>query len=93
MKINKIESLRKYIEVDDNTYSPNVYLTFRGKWAIKYQEVLSDGNDNILCSVVVEEENEPLEINDSYDRIGNARSLDDAVDMIERYLNNVLKIK
>ena len=74
-------------------YSPTVYITFAGRWAIKYQEVLSVGNDNILCSVVVEEENEPLEINDSYDRIGNSRSLDDAVDMINRYLTNVLKIK
>ena len=89
----KIESLRKYIERNGMLYSPTVYITFKDRWAIKYQEVLSVGNDNILCSVVVEEENEPLEINDSYDRIGNARSLDDAVDMIERYLTNVLKIK
>lgn len=89
----KIESLREYIERNGILYSPTVYITFSGRWAIKYQEVLSVGNDNILCSVVVEEENEPLEINDSYDRIGNSRSLDDAVDMINRYLTNVLKIK
>ena len=34
-----------------------------------------------------------IHIHHTYDRIGNAKSLDDAVDMIERYLNNILKIK
>lgn len=91
--MNKVETLRKYVEVGDNTYSPKVYLTAWGRWAIKYQDVVSVGGDNILCSVVVEEDNEPTEINDTYDRIGNARSLDEAVDMIERYLNNALRIK
>ena len=91
--MNKIETLRKYVEVGENTYSPKVYLTFKGRWAIKYQDVFSEGNKKVLCSVVVEEDNEPTEINDTYDRIGNAKSMDDAVDMIERYLGNVLKIK
>jgi hypothetical protein len=91
--MNNVETLRKFVEFGGNTYVPSIYVTAWERWAIKYQEIMSYGTDNLLCSVVVEEENEPLEINDTYDRIGNAKSLDDAVDMIERYLNNVLKIK
>lgn len=91
--MNKIETLRKFVEFEENTYVPSLYITAWGRWAIKYQDVVSVGGDNILCSVVVEEDNEPTEINNTYDRIGNARSLDEAVDMIERYLNNALRIK
>ena len=92
--MNKVETLRKFVEFEENTYVPSLYITACGRWAIKYQEILSyDSTNHILCSAVVEEENEPTEINDTYDRIGNARSLDEAVDLIERYLNNVLRIK
>ena len=82
--MNKVETLRKFVEFEENTYVPSLYITACGRWAIKYQDVVSAGGDNILCSVVVEEDNESTEINDTYDRIGNARSLDEAVDMIER---------
>ena len=91
--MNKVETLRKFVEFEEKTYVPSLYITACGRWAIKYQEILSYDSTNLLCTVVVEEENEPTEINDTYDRIGNARSLDEAVDMIERYLNNVLRIK
>ena len=91
--MNKVETLRKFVEFEEKTYVPSLYITACGRWAIKYQEILTYDSTNLLCSVVVEEDNELTEINDTYDRIGNARSLDEAVDMIERYLNNVLRIK
>lgn len=91
--MNKVETLRKFVEFEEKTYVPSLYITACGRWAIKYQEILTYDSTNLLCSAVVEEDNESTEINDTYDRIGNARSLDEAVDMIERYLNNVLRIK
>ena len=91
--MNKVETLRKFVEFGGNTYVPSIYVTAWERWAIKYQEIMSYDTDNLLCSVVVEEENVPTEINDNSNKIGNARSIDAAVDMIKRYLNNVLKIK
>lgn len=90
-KTDKLETLRKFVVFEGETYTPSIYITAWGHWAIKYEEITS--HKNILCGVVIEEKNAPTEINDTYDRIGNARSMDEAVVLVNRYLNNVLRIK
>ena len=88
--MNKIETLFKTIKVDGNIYQPYVYLTAWGRWCVSYKNI-TDIFD-YLCSVTVEPENEPHFINSSNSsinaRIGNTRTLDDAIDMITNYLKS-----
>lgn len=87
--MNKIESLPKSIEVNNETYSVEVYVTAWDNLCIAYSSVMDDSNS--LCSVVVEPKNKPLRIEDTLsfplnNGIGNARTFDDAVDMIAEYI-------
>lgn len=87
--MNKVETLVKEINVFDNVYIPQIYLTSWGKWCVAYINI-TESRDK-LCSVVIEPENEPIEIEDTLDwglnaSIGNARNIDDAIDMIMNYI-------
>lgn len=90
--MNKVETLVKQITVLDKFYIPYVYLTGWGRWCVAYVNI-TDFHDK-LCSVVVEPENEPVDIMDvpidsMNAGIGNARTLDDAVDMIHKYIKKI----
>ena len=86
--MNIIETLVKSIRANDKFYSPCTYLTAWDKWCIAYVNIF-DKTDK-LCSVCVEPENDPVEIENTIgtmnDRVGNARSLDDAAKMIKDYV-------
>lgn len=87
--MNKVETLVKEITVLDKVYIPQVYLTGWGRWCVAYVNITNSRDK--LCSVVVEPENEPVDIMDvpvdSLNAgIGNARTLDDAIDMIHKYI-------
>ena len=87
--MNKLETLAKEIAVIDKVYVPQVYLTAWRRWCIAYVNII-DPHDR-LCSVVVESENEPIEIEESINYlmnagVGNARNIDDAIDMINNYI-------
>lgn len=87
--MNKIENLVKSVVVNNKHYAPQIYLTAWNKWCISYRNV-SNLHD-YLCSVCVEPENQPRNIEDTIgylnEYIGNTRNIDDAVDMITNYIN------
>lgn len=87
--MNKIELLPKEINVLDKVYIPQVYLTGWARWCVAYVNITNSRDK--LCSVVVEPENKPVDImdvpiNSMNAGIGNARTLDDAVIMIYKYI-------
>lgn len=86
--MNKIEYLIKSVNVNGKCYVPHVYLTAWNNWCISYCNI---GNfHDYLCSVCIEPKNQPRNIEDTIDlneHIGNARNIDDAVDMITNYIN------
>lgn len=87
--MNKIEILPTDVVVNENWYRPYIYVTTFGKWCITYKNV--SNLREFLCSVVVEPENEPRKIEDTIgyslnEYIGNAKTLDDAIDMINEYV-------
>lgn len=86
--MNKIESLPKEIRLNGTMYSPHVYITAFGSWCISYRNFAN--TSDYLCSVCVEPDNEPRKIEDTIgylnEYIGNARTLDDAIDMIGEYV-------
>lgn len=84
----KIENLKKVISVNNINYFPNIYLNAWGNWTIAYKSL----NKHYLCSVVIEPENKPVDImdvpaNSLNAGIGNARTFDDAIDMIINYID------
>lgn len=90
--MNKVETLAKEITVRGKVYIPQVYLTAWAKWCVAYVNITNSRDK--LCSVVVEPENKPVDIidvpTDSMNTgIGNARSLDDAIDMIHKYIKKI----
>jgi hypothetical protein len=91
--MNKIESLIKSVKVNDNYYAPQIYLTAWDNWCISYCNV--NNTHDYLCSVCVEPKNQPRNIEDTIgslnEYIGNARNIDDAVDMITNYIIGVRK--
>jgi len=90
MNMNKVELLPKDLKINDKWYQPRLYITAWGKWCIAYKNMV-DLNDH-LCSVCVEPENEPRTIESTIgclnEYIGNAKTLDDACDMITKYIND-----
>ena len=86
--MNKIESLPKVINVNGECYQPRIYLTAWNNWCISYRNIC-DAKDH-LCSVCVEPNNEPRKIEDTIgylnEHIGNAKTLDDSIDMIAEYV-------
>lgn len=86
--MNKIEALIKKIDVKRVTYVPRIYVTAWDKWCISYSNEIKPWEH--LCSVVIEPDNEPIVIgttNSLNGEIGNAKTMDDAVDMISEYIN------
>lgn len=87
--MNRVETLVKDIRINDKHYCPSIYLTAYGNWCVSYCNV-SDLKD-YLCSVCVEPDNKPRNIEDTIgylnEYIGNARTLNDAIDMINKYIS------
>lgn len=94
--MNTIETLPFEIECNDNLYGLNVHTTAWGKLCIGYYNVVSEKKSEYLCLVTIEPENEPCHIRDTKDcynaLIGNARSMDDAVEMLKDYIANDLVV-
>lgn len=93
--MNKIETLVKNVIANGKLFSPRVFLTAWDKWCVSYTDVLDRKNN--LCSVTVEPENEPIKIEDTIgcmnEYVGNAKSLDDAVDMIDEYIRSNYEVE
>lgn len=94
--MNKIETLPLSVEHEEKHYVCKIFGNIFGNWCISYVEFLNE--NNYICSVCVEPENEPKDIQSVPSgcfngRIGNARTLDDAADMILDYLKNVLQVR
>lgn len=85
--MNAIENLPKVIVIEKKFFEPRIYITAWEKWCISYQNLAERKK---AFSVVVEDR-EPLNIEDTENslntNIGNARTLDDAVEMILNYIN------
>jgi hypothetical protein len=86
----KMDKLKKIVSVNGVDYYPNVYLNAWGNWTIAYISL----NRKYLCSVCVEPDNEPVNIEDTLDcslnsGVGNARTFDDAIDMINNYIKTL----
>ena len=90
--MNKVETLLKDINVGGVLYMPQIYVTAFGRWCVSYCQAL--GKNESLCSVCVEPENAPRRIEDTIgclnEYIGNAKTLDDAVDMINEYIKTLV---
>jgi len=88
-KMNKIETLPKSLVINKTPYEPKIYITAWDKWCIGYFNQIR--NDGPIFSVTVDPDQKPLEIMETRDNIinnliGNAKSTDDAVDMIINYI-------
>lgn len=84
----KIDKLKKVVSVNNIDYYPNIYLNAWNNWTIAYKSL----GKEYLCSVCVEPDNEPVDIADTLNcainsGIGNARTFDDAIEMIVNYIN------
>ena len=91
--MNKVETLVKEVELNGKTYLPKVFITAFGRWCVSYRNIFD--REDCLCSVCVEPENEPTKIEDTIgcdinDGVGNARTIDDAIEMIKEYINSIL---
>lgn len=87
--MNKICLLPKRIEYAETFWNPMVYITAWDRWCVAYCDELDIKES--LVAVVVEPESEPLKIKDTTDfpfgnNVGNARNLDDAIDMVLEFL-------
>jgi hypothetical protein len=93
--MNIIETLPKTFDSNGIPYTLCMHVTAFGKLCIYYREMIphNDGSRKILCSVCVEPENEPVKIEDTIgtfnDYVGNARTLDDAAEMLKTYVETV----
>lgn len=86
----KMDKLKKVVTANDVAYYPNIYLNAWGNWTIAYISL----SRKYLCSVCVEPDNEPVTIEDTLNcslnsGIGNARTFDDAIDMINNYIKTL----
>ena len=98
--MNIIETLQKTFEHDGTLYTLELHVTAWDRLCISYREAFKkDGayTRESICSVCVEPENEPRKIEDTVgylnEGVGNAKTLDDAAQMLKEYVENVLKIK
>lgn len=93
--MNIIETLPRTFESDGIMYTLCMHVTAFDRLCIYYREMIpnDDGARKILCSVCVEPENEPVKIEDTIgtfnDYVGNARTLDDAAEMLKNYVETV----
>ena len=84
--MNSIETLPVSIERKGGIYTLNVYVTAWNKLCVAYGNVIL--RDDKYCSVVIEPDNYSSKPNIENDFIGNARNLDDAIEMIKEYIEN-----
>ena len=88
--MNKVELLPKDFYYKDDLYQIAMWVTMFGKICIGYRNPL-DVNHKSLCSVCVEPENDPCDIKEPgsgwlNEGIGNTKTLDDACDMLNKYI-------
>lgn len=88
--MNKIELLPKDFYYKDDLYQIAMWVTMFGRLCIGYRNPL-DANHKSLCSVCVEPENDPHDIKEPgsgwlNEGIGNTKTLDDACDMLNKYI-------
>jgi len=92
--MNIIETLPKTFNYNETMYTLSMHVTAFNRLCICYREML--GNRKILCSVCVEPENKPVKIEHTIgtinEYVGNARSLDDAAEMLNNYVRNTYNI-
>ena len=84
--MNSIETLPVSIERKGGIYTLKVYVTAWNKLCVAYGNVIL--RDDKYCSVVIEPDNYSSKPNIENDFIGNARNLDDAIEMIKEYIEN-----
>ena len=88
--MNKVELLAKDFYYKDNLYQLAMWVTMFGRLCIGYRDPF-DVNHKSLCSVCVEPENDPRDIKEPgsgwlNEGIGNTKTLDDACDMLNKYI-------
>ena len=88
--MNKVELLPKEFYYKDDLYQIAMWVTMFGRLCIGYRNPL-DVNHKSLCSVCVEPENDQYDIKEPgsgwlNEGIGNAKTLDDACDMLNKYI-------
>ena len=96
--MNKVELLPRNLIFDHYIYTLGIWVTFKDRLCIGYRDMLQPADKRTLFSVCVESENDPIDISNIGNKdnkyfIGNAKNLDDASDMIKKYLDNNSKIK
>lgn len=92
--MNIIETLPKAIRHNDILYVLSVYVTAWNNLCVCYKEAFKhEGHDfqEILVSVCVEPDNEPRTIESTIgcflnEYVGNARTFDDAAQMLKEYV-------
>lgn len=89
--MNKVELLPKDLYYKDDLYQLRMWVTAFGRLCIGYK-LTFDVNHKALFSVCVEPENGPIDIKDPGSgwinwNVGNTRTLDDACDMLQNYIN------
>lgn len=84
--MNSIETLPVSIERNDTIYTLKVYVTAWNKLCVAYQNIMDIADK--YCSVVIEPDNYPSKPGIQNESIGNARNLDEAVEMVKEYIVN-----
>ena len=93
--MNTIESLPRTFKSNGTSYTLCMHVTAFDRLCICYRELIQryDGSRPILCSVCVEPENDPVKIEDTIgtlnEYVGNARTLDDAAEILKTYVETV----
>ena len=94
-----IETLPRTFTVNNVTYTLEMHVTAWDKLCICYREMIRKTPTSIteiLCSVCVEPDNDPVNIEDTIEHfneyIGNARTLEDAAEMLNNYVRNTYNI-
>lgn len=87
-KINDIEKLPKEILVNDKIYKLTIYVTAWNKLCVAYRDCITR---ECICSVIVE--GRYFKIEDDIDNIGDATTLEEAVNMLYEYVMNNPEIK
>lgn len=84
--MNSIETLPISIERKGGIYTLEVYVTAWNKLCVAYRNIIVPADK--YCSVVIEPNNYSSKPNIENESIGNARNLDDAIEMIKEYIEN-----
>ena len=90
--MNKLETLPKHLEYKNGFYALAVWVTAWNNLCIGYKLVDGPSDQTHILSTVVEPNNEPfipntIEPQGLNDNIGNARTLDDAIDVVQSQIS------